>query len=191
MLRPNKSEKEFLSLAYNSFYDLFDEIIRDEFWENSKEYRFCKIKNIFFIYSELLNYEPLRETVNWMKEGGRPPMEGEIADALFKFVRNTITHFPYFANWDSVWISKSIVNWNKKGQTIDRFLEDYKGQREVKYRFWESEKKKMTYLVIRFPNEYNQESKVFLKDIITEREGVKFSIILMQKILNTQVEEIK
>jgi hypothetical protein len=32
---------------------------------------------------------------------------------------------------------------------------------------------------------------MFLKDILSEKEGVKFSFILMKQILDTQVEEIK
>jgi hypothetical protein len=49
----------------------------------------------------------------------------------------------------------------------------------------------MTYLSINFPAEYSSDCKVFLKDIITEKEGVKFSFILMKQILDTQVEETK
>ena len=190
-LRPNEAEKEFLILAYNRFYDLFDEIKDDQFWKQDEWYRFSKIKEIFAVYSELLNYEPIKWVVDWMKKGGRPPMEGVIGDDLFKFIRNVILHFPYFENWDSVWINKLLINWNKNGQSIDRFLKKYVGQKEVKYRFWESDKKRMTYLIIKFPIRYNKTEKVFLKDIVSEKDGVKFSIILMRGILNTQVEEIK
>ena len=49
----------------------------------------------------------------------------------------------------------------------------------------------MTYLTISFPEIYNDNSKVFLKNIIPEKDGVKFSLILMKQILNTQVESIK
>ncbi len=190
-LRPNETEKEFLNLAYNRFYDVFEEIVTDDFWKRDATYRFCKIKDVFAVYSELLNYDPIKWVIDWMKEGGRPPMEGKIASDLFKFIRNVILHFPYFESWDSVWISKSLLNWNKKGQSIDKFLGKYKGQKEIKYRFWESDKKRMTYLAIKFPDQYNETNKIFLKSIVSEKEGVKFSIILMKKILDTQVEEIK
>lgn len=52
-------------------------------------------------------------------------------------------------------------------------------------------KKRMTYLSINFPKEYEEDTKIFLKDFLNEKEGVKFSFILMRKILDTQVEEIK
>lgn len=189
-LRPNKAEKVFLSLAYNRFYNLFCEIMEDSFWEKDEWYRFCKVKDAFAIYSELLNYEPIKWIIGWMKKGGRPPMQGEIGVDLFRFVRNLISHFPYFESWNSVWINKLIVNWNKEGRSIDQFLEKYKGRKEVKYRFWESSKKRMTYLSIKFHAQYKITNKIFLKDIISERDGIKFSMILMRKILDTQVEEI-
>ena len=67
----------------------------------------------------------------------------------------------------------------------------YEGKNEVKYRFWEPKKKEMTYLTISFPKTYNENSKIFLRDIISEREGIKFSLILMNQILKTQIESIK
>ena len=117
-------------------------------------------------------------------------MEAEIGGELFKFVRNLLAHFPLFATWDEVWINKALVNWNKKGRSVDRFLNKYQGKSEVKYRFWEEKKKQMTYLSINFPSTYGDD-KIYLKDIITEKDGVKFSFIMMRNILNTQVEEIK
>ena len=117
-------------------------------------------------------------------------MESEIGGPLFKFIRNVLAHFPLFETWDEVWISKELVNWQKEGLTIDRFLKKFSGHEEVKYRFWEPEKKTMTYMSIRFPKEY-EENKIYLKNIISEKEGVKFSFIMMRQILNTQVESIE
>jgi len=189
-LRPSKAEKEFLNLAYNRFYDIFDEIFDDSFWGKEDRYRFSRIQDVFSVYSELLNYEPIGWVIEHLKII-RPPMESEIGGELFKFVRNVISHFPFFDRWDDVWINKQIVNWNKEGQSVDKFLLKYEGHSQVKYRFWEAEKKKMNYLSINFPSNYSEEQKVFLKDILSEKEGIKFSIILMRQILNTQVEEIK
>jgi hypothetical protein len=185
-LNPSKEEGIFLNLAYNRFYDLFDELMSDDFWERDPNYRFSKIKDGFSVYSELLNYEPIKWVIDEIKDR-RPPMEGEIGGELFKFIRNVFSHFPFFDCWDEVWINKSITNWYREGQSIDRFLNKYCGKSEVKYRFWEENKKKMTYLSIRFPKSYSNESKIYIKDILREKEGVKFSFILMRKILNTQV----
>jgi hypothetical protein len=59
-LRPDDSEKQFLQLAYNRFYDLFDEIDADSFWEKDELYRFSMIRECFLVYSEILNYEPIQ-----------------------------------------------------------------------------------------------------------------------------------
>jgi hypothetical protein len=187
-LRPNKSEELFLALGYNRFYDLFDEIIEDGFWEKEDWYRFTKVSNIFAVYSEILTYEPFKHVLEALKTQ-RPPMESEIGGPLFKFVRNILAHFPVFETWNDVWISKELVNWQKEGLTIDQFLKKYAGYEEIKYRFWEAEKKHMTYMSIRFPQEYGDD-KFYLKDMIEEKDGVKFSLIMMRQILNTQVESV-
>lgn len=187
-MRPNKSEELFLSLGYNRFYDLFDEIIEDEFWEKEGWYRFAKVSNLFAVYAELLTYEPFKHVLEALK-AKRPPMESEIGGPLFKFVRNILAHFPVFETWDDVWISKELVNWQREGLTIDRFLKKYSGHEEVKYRFWEADKKQMTYISIQFPQAY-EDNKIFLRDMISEKDGVKFSLIMMKQILNTQVESV-
>lgn len=189
-LRPNQTEIQFLTLAYNRFYDIFAEVMDDSFWDKDAWYRFSKVKDGFGVYSELLNYEPLRWVLDNMKIS-RPPMEAEIARELFKFVRNIITHFPFFDNWEDVWVNKSLVNWLGEGRFIDRFIRKYVGKEHVKYRFWEEQKKKMTYLSIHFPEHYEDDARIYLKDILSEKEGVKFSFILMKQVLNTQVESVK
>ncbi len=183
--RPAKAEELFLTLGYNRFYDLFDEVMKDDFWEKEDWHRFSKIANAFSIYSELIKYEPLKFVLEAIKKE-RPPMESEIGGALFKFVRNMLAHFPIFEKWDDVWISKELINWQKEGLTIDRFLKKFSGKEVVKYRFWNQKKKKMTYVSISFPEKYNN-NKIYLKDIISEKDGVIFSFIIMHKILNTQV----
>ena len=188
-LRPNQAEIQFLTLAYNRFYDIFAEVMDDSFWDKDSWYRFFKVKDGFGVYSELMNYEPLQWVLENMKIS-RPPMEAEIAKELFKFIRNVIVHFPFFHSWDDVWVNQSLTNWHKDSQFIDRFIRKYEGKELVKYRFWEEQKKKMTYLSIRFPEHYEDDARIYLKDILSEREGVKFSFILMKQVLNTQVESV-
>ena len=61
--RPNKSEELFLSLGYNRFYDLFDEIMMDDFWTKEDYFRFGKVSSIFAVYTELLAYEPFKHVL--------------------------------------------------------------------------------------------------------------------------------
>ncbi|MFY0803582.1 hypothetical protein [Peribacillus frigoritolerans] len=189
LISPNEAEIEFLNLAYNKFYDIYDDVFTDEFWDKDEFYRFSKVKMVFSIYAEIINYEPLRWTIKLIKDN-RPPMEAEIASDLFKFIRNILAHFPFFDTWNSVWINSLLVNWYKKGLTIDKFLIKYEGHKEIKYRYWEEKRKLMTNITISFPKKYSGGAQVYLKDILTEKEGVKFALILMKKVLNTQVEEV-
>ena len=186
-LRPNKAEREFLTLAYNRFYDLYDEILSDNFWERDNYYRFTIIRDAFSVYTELLNYQPIRLVVEYIKSN-RPPIEAEIASEFFTFIRNIVVHFPLFESWKDVWINKDVITWHKEGQSIDKFLSKYEGHEPIKYRFWEAEKKKMTYITISFPTGYKEGRKIYLHDILSEKDGVKFSLILMKQVLDTQVE---
>jgi hypothetical protein len=186
-LRPTSAEIKFLTFAYNRFYNIYEEVMDDSFWQKDPWYRFTKIKDGFAIYSELLNYEPLTWVIDAIKIQ-RPPMEAEIAKDLFKFIRNLIVHFPFFDSWDEVMVNHSLVKWHKENQFIDKFIKKYKGKESVKYRFWEPNKKRMTYLSINFPANYEDDTNIVLKDILTEKEGVKFSFILMKQVINTQVE---
>lgn len=187
-LRPNRRELEFLTLSYNRFYDIFEEVTDDSFWEKDKWHRFSKVKDGFAVYSELLNYEPIKWVIESIKKS-RPPMEAEIGSEVFKFIRNVIIHFPFFDSWNDVWINQSLINWHKEGQSIDRFIRKYIGKQTVKYRFWETDKKRMTYLSINFPKHHDKKTKIYLKEFLAEKEGIKFSFILMKQILDTQVEK--
>lgn len=185
-LRPDKAELEFLTLSYNRFYEIFEEVMNDSFWQRDKWYRFSRVKDGFAVYSELLNYEPIKWAIDSMKKD-RPPMVAEIGGELFRFVRNVIVHFPFFDSWDDVWVNQLLINWHRDGQSIDTFIKKYKGTKSVKSRIWEGPKKRMTYVTINFPEDYESNSKIWLKDFLTEKEGVKFSFVLMKQILDTQI----
>jgi hypothetical protein len=163
--------------------------MNDSFWKNKPSYRFAKIKDVFAIYSELLNYEPIKWTIDQLRTS-RPPMEAEIGSEVFKFVRNVFAHFPFFDTWDEVHISQELVNWHKPGQSIDKFLTKYQGHNPVKYRYWQPDIKKMTYVSVNFPGAYNGSNQIRLQDVISEREGVPFSMILMRQVIDTQVESV-
>ena len=159
--------------------------------EENAQIRFFKLREAFSIYKELLSYEPIKSYIDWMKHGGRPPLEGVIADGLFSFIRNLLLHFPVFKTWDEVYINKTLATWSKTGQ-IDRFLNKCQqikidGTGTLHYRIWEVKKKKMTYFTINFPEEYGEEN-IFLKDIISEDVGMKFCMALMREVLDTQVK---
>jgi hypothetical protein len=190
--KPNKKERIALSLFYNRFYDLYEEISSKDFFKKNSNLRFYKIREIFSVYKELLSYEPINYYLKYMKSGARPPLEGVIAEDLFSFIRNTLLHFPIFNSWNDVYITKNLATWDKEA-SIHKFLLkctkikiDRKGV--VKYRIWEHSKKKMTYVKIIFPEQYSDDKRIYLKDIISEKNGVKFCISLMKQVLDIQVE---
>jgi len=183
------AEELFLNLSYNKFYDILSEVYTKDFWEKAPHYRLTKISQAFSIYSEILNHEPFEGVFKWL-EKYRPPMEAEISGQLFKFIRNILAHFPFFDSWNEIWVSQELVNWNRPNQSVDKFLKKFCGKTKVKYRFKENLQKGFTYVSINFPEKYDNE-KIYLKDIICEEEGVKFTLIMMLRVLNTQVESIK
>ena len=187
----SEKEIEVLTLFYNRFYELYEEITNENFIEENAQIRFFKLREAFSIYKELLSYEPIKSYIDWMKHGGRPPLEGVIADGLFSFIRNLLLHFPVFKTWDEVYINKNLATWSKIGQ-IDKFLDKcplikIDGTGILHYRIWEVKKKKMTYFTIHFPEKYGEEN-IFLKDIISEDVGMKFCMALMREVLDTQVK---
>jgi len=68
-IRPTPAEVEFLTLSYNRFYDIFDEVIADSFVDKDNWYRFSRIKEAFTVYTELLNYEPIKWVIEHLKPG--------------------------------------------------------------------------------------------------------------------------
>lgn len=191
-IKPNHREKIALSLFYNRFYYLYEEINNDSFFSSNPKERFFKIKEVFSVYKELLGYEPIKYYLKYVKEGGRPPLEGVIADDLFSFIRNLLLHYPLFDEWEEVYITKDLAIWNQEG-TIHKFLSKcteikINGKGTVKYRIWSHKKKKMTYINVNFPEEY-ESNIIYLKDIISERDGMIFCIALMKEILDSQIED--
>lgn len=189
--KPNKKEEQVLELFYNRFYDLYDELSQEEFLKREASYRFYRIREIFSVYKELLGYEPIKYYIKYVKNGDRPPIDGLIIDDLFSFVRNLLLHFPVFDKWEDVYISKDLATWNKVG-TIHKFLLksskikiDDSGV--IKYRIWEKSKKLMTYIQFHLPEEYKDNRKIFLKDVISETDGIKLCISFMKQVLDKQV----
>lgn len=63
--RPNEKETEVLTLFYNRFYSLYNEILDDSFFQQSSMIRFYKLREAFSIYKEICNYEPIKEYLKW------------------------------------------------------------------------------------------------------------------------------
>ena len=187
-IHPTKAEVEFLNLSFNRFLDLFEDIMSDDFWNEKPNHRFVKTKELYAVYSEILKYPP----VQWVIDANKRPNYSDVGRDLFQLIRHILMHFPFFEKWDAVWVKQSLVNlYSSRPQFIDKFLSKNEGKEQLKYRFWEERKKKMTYITINLPNDYTKGEKVFLREVLPEKDGVKFSAIFMWSILKVQVEEIR
>jgi len=186
--KPTDPEFYFLNSAYNFFLDILEETRTAAFWEKDPYYRFNRVKDAFLVYSEILEYEPIGWFLEALKKL-RPPMEAEMSKDFLLFIRNLLIHFPLYKSWDEVKFSKSLVNWSKPGKSIDQFLSSFSGKEEFKCRIWNPEDKSMTYISIKFPKVYD-DNEISLKDIVSEADGVGFSMALMMRVLASQVDSI-
>jgi len=170
-LKPNLAEKQFLRIGYQRFFDLYTEIETKAFWRKSAQYRFHCIRDIFAIYNELICCQELNQMPVKQKK-----IHPAVSDKLFRFVRHLLAHFPFFTTWDSVWINKELATWSQRGQ-IDKYLEEVDGQHPVTLQFRDPMRPKQNINVaINFPADYALNKSVYLKDILSEHEGVRFSI---------------
>ena len=188
ILSKESREYEFLNLAANRFLDLYEEINSETFMDLTSESRLYKIKEIFSVYAELLAYSSIKEEVDLIKKT-RPPMESVIIGEFVKFIRNILIHFPFFTTWEEIYISRHLVNWAEEGRSIDRFLNKYKGHEDVEYRFKQAKTHKWRYTTIKFPSEYN-DNKIFLKDMISEKDGVLLCVVLMYNVVISQIIDL-
>ena len=186
---PNKKEVLFLNYSYNFFLDIYEEVMKDNFWQKEAYYRLCRIKDALLVYSEILEYEPISWFLEALKNL-RPPMEAELSREYLLFLRILLIHFPLFYSWDEIKFTRDLINWSKPGQSIDKFLAHFAGHAPVKYRMWNPQNKTMTYVSINFPIAYTPKNEMLLKDFMPEKEGVLFIMSLMHMVLMSQVESI-
>lgn len=186
-IHPNNTELIILNLGYKRFFEIYDEFISEDFWNLSAENRLFKLKNCFEIYTELLKYEPIKFYMDYLKKH-RPPQEGFIANEYFLFIRNVLSHFPYFRCWNDIYLNEENAIWNlPKNSSILKFLKKYSNSETIKYRLWDSKKKKFTYIDIKFP--HSGDKKIFMKDLVSEKEGMLFCMVLMKQVLESQLEK--
>ena len=189
MRKPTSQEVLFLEKSYNSFLDIYDEVNQDSFWNEHSYYRLSKVRDAILIYSEIIEYKPVESFLEALKIL-RPPMEAELSKEYLLFIRNIFVHFPFFQSWDEIKFSKKLINWSKPGRSIDKFLIQFVGHIEIKYRIWSPKGKSMTYVSINFPNTYDEHTEIFLREFMPEKEGVLFVFSLMHRLLMSQVESI-
>lgn len=183
---PTKDEEIFLKIGYNRFLDLYDDIMAENFWRRKPETRLHIIKDVFGVYTELIQYEPLK----YILENHPGPHYQTVGKDLMKFIRNILLHFPFYTKWSDIAFSKSLVlTFDVNNSSIHKFLSKSHSN-EIKYRFWEEKPRKLTYVTVSFPAEYQAGEEVYLKNIVPEKDGIKFCLMFMRGVLMSQVESI-
>lgn len=180
MLSSDK-ERFFLEFAFRRLKTIRKEICfkNSSFWQKDSYYRFARIKEAFVLFTEISSHKSMRLFPNLYDEKFLFPF---LTNEVFRFVRNVISHFPLFDSWDDVWISKSLINWNKAGQSIDKFLKNNVGKETLGYAYKEENEDKSlfpTMVDFNFPKSYDENSKIYLKEMISEKDGIIFSIRIM------------
>jgi hypothetical protein len=185
-IHPTSEELRLLKIGYSRFLDLYTEIIDDEFLKKHAGYRLRGIKDICTVYTELLKYPPLADVfVTETRQN-----YSLIGKEFILFLRNVLLHFPYFEKWSEIGFDQSLITTFERTGSIDKFLsKNHPGN--LKYRFWNADVKKMTYVQVHLDTKYNEGEFVKLADIISERDGIKFLCIFMKDILMTQVEYVE
>ena len=74
---PSEDELAFLKPSYSFFFEIFDEVNTDDFWTKDSYYRFSRLRDAVLIYSELLEYEPIKRIIEVIRRV-RPPIEAEL-----------------------------------------------------------------------------------------------------------------
>lgn len=185
---PNQQEEEFLNIAVNKFLDISEELLSER--NLNPELRFALSVKMMSIYTEVLNYVPIKKYLEYI-EDNRPPGE-PTAYKYLEIIRHILLHFNFYSTWDEVCFSKSLITWTGKHSSIDKFLTEYDNHESYKWRIWDNKNKKMTYgYQFNFPKGYSDGKTIYLKDLIDEDKGIKFSVYLIRQMLYSQIVSIK
>lgn len=185
---PSQQEEEFLNLAVNKFLDISDELLSEH--AVNPEVRFTLLVRMMSIYTEALNYIPIKNYLEHI-ESNRPP--GELtAYKYLEIIRHILLHFSFYSSWNEVCFSKSLITWTGKHSKIHKFLTEYDNHESYKWRIWDDKSKEMTYgYQFNFPKGYTSGKTIYLKDLIDEDKGIKFSVHLIRQLFYSQVVSIK
>lgn len=176
-----------LNRSFNRFDELFEEALNNSFWGEDQRYRFSRLKDGFAVYRSIQNYELTCCSRGGIRKPGIRP-GSEIGTELFRFLKSVMTRFRFFENWNQVYVEQALCS--RRVEAADDFLKKYSGSHPLNIRFWEKYKKKMVCLNVNFPARYEEDTRVFLRDVLKEEEGTRFAFIYMRKIIVSQVKKL-
>lgn len=107
--------------------------------------------------------------------------------ALVDFIRNLLLHFPYFATWNDVFVSREIARSQQfpiKNGKITKFLESSKDRKSFFLRMKYFGNAGQREAKVLFPVVESDDQEIFLKDIINESNGAICVLAVMNSICN-------
>ncbi|GGH16804.1 hypothetical protein [Mucilaginibacter phyllosphaerae] len=177
---------EYLTTCIGRFKKLGQIIFNEPFLEYHPNVRFSTIKDLYSIYNEIYS-------ANFFEENHGSDLRliefGEFQKELVKMIRNVLLHFPFFDNWNEVWIKRSLVTLTltpKRDGTysgaIEKFFLNY-SEKKYAVRLTEYGGNQITTCLI-IPKGYENNDKIYLKDIIEERYVGMLSVGFMRILIN-------
>jgi len=114
----NKMQNVILPMTYNQ-KDMFE-----------------TIKELSLLVSELLTDKKTKgEYIKRLKNSAYNSQDLEIKLETFTMFRNLLVHFPFFEKWEDVYITESLLLWNKNKSTILNYFEKHKSK-EIDYKIF-------------------------------------------------------
>lgn len=179
-----EAQKAFFKNCLGRFTRLLPEIDGEKFWRREAHERFGRIKDVFSLYAEIFKV-PVVKAVDAEYARGKKPPQQIACRKLLLVLRHLFAHFPHFECWNDIYFCREMVTWDTAGANgaIEKFFRDPPFESVTKFRIWHGELKKFTYFSVSIPTDYTSNRTIFLKEIMSEKEGVQFSIHMMADVI--------
>ena len=111
--------------------DLYGIIIYGDYYSVDDAEKFALLRKISILFNELLGDKDNKLSFNELLSNTVVDKEQfEAKSSTFSMIRHLLVHFPIFETWDSIFITKNLLNWNngnRKG-AIERYFSKYSGK---------------------------------------------------------------
>lgn len=108
--------------------DLYGIILYGGFGYVDDAEKFTLLKKISIPFNELLGDEENKQSFKELLSSTKVDKEQfEAKNSTFVMIRNLLVHFPFFENWNDIFITKNMLNWNCKNNAgaIEKYFTRY------------------------------------------------------------------
>jgi hypothetical protein len=174
----NAEQIKFIEMAYARISDIEDQLDMDL---TPPEIRLYYLKDLFTIFNELLKIKEIKR-LDKTDDLTRRRLT-ELIHTV-DFIRNILLHFPLFKTWDDIYISREFNSGmgGSKGGRIHKFLHPETPMESLAFKLTMEKNMGEREFTIRFPDQLALEGNIYIKDILTEKEGAISIITVMNHI---------